>query len=497
MPRSIHRPTPSDPGRGSSSLLQSFAVVGLSAGSALVVMVTTSSRPLAAMAAMIPLLLLAMSQPQFIRRLLLLIVAVEIPTQIDQYVGHDVREAAWQSVSGFNVSLTTFAVIGLFWLLVVETTSGSTKVRRPSAALTVPVVLYTVVVVASWGVASNGRMALYEIVIVVQALLIFLYVAIALRDRSEILLVLLGVAGAVILQGVLAIWLTVGPSKLDFGILTASRGGTRVGGTFNSPNALGGYLVLALPPMLGLAIGAPRPASRMIGAAATAFGGLALLLTSSRGAWVGTAAGITVALWIARRRRWIGNASLGAFIGAAVVAGGLMADRIVERLTAFDNAAALSRLPLMQLAWEMSLDHPVLGVGANNFATALPTYLTTAFSQAWISTVHNKYLLVLSETGILGLVTFTWMLVAGLVLAYRGSQIRDPALAAISAGIATGISGMMIHMTVDIFHSRPHVQMLFLTLGLVAAVTESTRTDDDEGAIPLDAAAGRPIATHR
>jgi putative inorganic carbon (HCO3(-)) transporter len=128
----------------------------------------------------------------------------------------------------------------------------------------------------------------------------------------------------------------------------------------------------------------------------------------------------------------------------------------------------------MDLAFRMIVDNPVLGLGANNFAASMNQYLTIDFSQEWIFTVHNKYLLVWAETGILGLVAFLWIMVAAIRRGWAAVRAHDRVLSPLALGLTTGIVANMIHMTVDIFHSRTQIQMLWIVMALMLAIASMT-----------------------
>ena len=145
-------------------------------------------------------------------------------------------------------------------------------------------------------------------------------------------------------------------------------------------------------------------------------------------------------------------------------------EAIVTRLFSDDNGAAYARIPLMQIAARMISDHPILGVGSNNAVLAMPRYITPEFSKEWLYTFHNKYLLVWAETGIGGIMTFLVLLGSSLRRGWQGWQLADRSLAALALALAASLIGQMMHMGVDIFNSRPQVQMLWLLAGIVTAI---------------------------
>jgi O-antigen ligase len=65
---------------------------------------------------------------------------------------------------------------------------------------------------------------------------------------------------------------------------------------------------------------------------------------------------------------------------------------------------------LMKASFLMIKDYPLSGVGLNNFIVYLPNYWSLTGFTYWLQPVHNLYLLILSETGWLGLLIWLWFL---------------------------------------------------------------------------------------
>jgi O-antigen ligase len=114
----------------------------------------------------------------------------------------------------------------------------------------------------------------------------------------------------------------------------------------------------------------------------------------------------------------------------------------------------------------------------------MQSYLTIDYSQAWIATVHNKYLLVWAETGAIGLAAFLWFLASIIRTGWRGATSNDVMLGPLVAGFATGVAGVMAHMMVDIYHSRIHLQMLWLSAALITAMWGLSVSSDRDRAGP-------------
>jgi putative inorganic carbon (HCO3(-)) transporter len=203
---------------------------------------------------------------------------------------------------------------------------------------------------------------------------------------------------------------------------------------------------------------------------------VALLLTGSRGGWLGLVLGLVILGVISIRRDWlrVGPALL-VTLGAIVLALPFAVTFIQGRLATAQSP--VGRITLMKLARSMIEDHPFTGVGANNFPVAIFHYLTPQYDGTWIYSVHNKLLLVWSEAGPLALLAFLWFLIAALRYGLRASRAGDPLIAPLAAGFLAGFAGQIVHMQVDVFRSRSEIQMLCVMFGLLAAMDRIRRRE--------------------
>lgn len=438
-------------------------------------------------AAAAPLLLLRMGT---LKRALLGIALLEVVFPIDVYVNNalDLGELGAiatlnpehvNAVAGFNVSITSFCLIALYGIWIAEAIAGrSPKIGRYRPVI--PAIVYFLAILASVGVAQSPSLAFYEIVLVVQALMLMVYVVHFVSTREEawylVWILLLGLA----LQSLLVIAQAGLGFSLDLGPIGTSSRGSRVAGTVGSPNSLGGYLALVASLALGTALSPTRSNMRYLGAAAFVLGTLSLYLTSSRGAWAGFVVSMLIMAVFTYQREWVSRRLLvtGVALFAAIVVG-LLGSSIAERLSSGSTLGG--RIDLIEIGISMIRDHPILGVGSNHFAASLGPYVTEDFSASWISTVHNKYILVWAETGLLALMAFLWLLISSLVRAWRTSIRCDRALAPVVVGLGAGIAANMVHMTVEIYHGRQQTQMLWIVIGLIIAISTLDRSHHREG----------------
>lgn len=277
----------------------------------------------------------------------------------------------------------------------------------------------------------------------------------------------------------------------------------RAFGTFGQPNPFGAFMGLSLPLALGMAYGQAQvalnayPAFRkargrsdrdqfvvaaggaILALVAAGVLGAGLLVSWSRGAWLGFAAAFAVLLLFAPRRRWLGVA-LVVLVVAGLWAGivtGLAPDSLVARITDFaqdltgfedvrgraisdENYAVVERLAHWQAAISMANESPWLGVGFGNYEIAYPRHALVNWPLA-LGHAHNYYLNLLAETGIVGLAAYllAWAMILALTL--RALRRND----GLRRGIVLGLLGAWAHLAVHSLFDKLYVNNLFLHLG--------------------------------
>jgi len=170
--------------------------------------------------------------------------------------------------------------------------------------------------------------------------------------------------------------------------------------------------------------------------------GLALLLTFSTGGWVGALVAALVVLAALTGRRLA--APLG---GAAVVLLGLASVLAIvgvlpERLNPLRQSGGF-RLDLWLSSLEMIRDHPLLGIGLDNFAYVYQQGYLRALAEPNLSHPHNWLLNMWLELGLLGLIAFVWLLVIFWKDARRASRLW------LVAGAMGATADMLVHGAID------------------------------------------------
>ena len=155
--------------------------------------------------------------------------------------------------------------------------------------------------------------------------------------------------------------------------------------TLGHPVILGGALAMALPFTLAFALDGRSRIARWAWSAMSILQGLALTLTLARGPWAGAVCGLAVfaALTVPRRRALAPRFAAMA-IGAVLAVSLVLAVSAPERGRVFERVATLTRLSgdsslsyrahFGRAALAMLRDHPLTGVGWENFGLLYPKY---------------------------------------------------------------------------------------------------------------------------
>jgi O-antigen ligase len=274
----------------------------------------------------------------------------------------------------------------------------------------------------------------------------------------------------------------------------------RAYGTFEQPNPFGGYMNLVALPALGLLWGLLVARFQRRGAAAgeragwprfwlpfaalvAVAGSLAVVLSWSRGAWLGFLAGAAVLALFSTRRVLLG---LGVMIAAVVILGsgvalgaaaGLSpAVALTARLSGFReeftlgdargvdindaNYAVIERLAHWQAAAGMARDDLWSGVGFGNYPAAYEEYALINFPDA-LGHAHNYYLNLLAEVGAPGLLAYVvfWLFIV--VQTIRAARRAPWPERGVVVGLLAAWAALSVHHLVD----KLYVNNIYVLLG--------------------------------
>jgi O-antigen ligase len=264
---------------------------------------------------------------------------------------------------------------------------------------------------------------------------------------------------------------------------------------YGSGNSLAAYLERAAPFALALAL-APaaahlrhrwaRPALALLAALLVA----GIALTGSRGALLASAVtlGALAALALARAR----PAHLPRTLVALVVGAVLLLGGVGMALVAGHTGSASLRLLVWLAAVRMLRDHPLFGIGLDQFVyyysnhfsahpywvTSLNGHPTAVWREPDLAHPHNLVLDLWLSMGLAGLAAFAGLAAAAL---RRGARLwragaADPWRAALALGLCGSLAAGLAHGMVDSAYFAPDLALLFwLCLALALLVERGAR----------------------
>ena len=250
-----------------------------------------------------------------------------------------------------------------------------------------------------------------------------------------------------------------------------TEGTIRIYGPLGNPNLLAGYL-LALLPLAAIAVLRWRGLGQRLFALSTlGLAGSAIVLTYSRGGWVGLMVGLAVLVlllllrstreWPALWRRLAPVIIL--LLGAALLAIAVtkvepIRTRVSSLLAGRGDSSNNFRINVWLASIEMIQDRPWIGIGPGNnaFNSIYPLYQQPKFNAL---SAYSVPLEILVETGITGLFACLGLLQSCLRQGLQGLRIHEPAAGAALASLAA-IAGLLGQGIADTIFFRPEVQII-------------------------------------
>jgi len=414
------------------------------------------------------------------------------------------------TISGFTVGAAE-ALVGLVLTAWLAKMIAAGEVRITHPPLLLPLLTFLGAILLSLTGTLSLRYSLKEILKWLEVLGIYLFVAnIIEKEQARVVVVFMLLAGiGQALLGFYQFFGRVGPPA--FVILGRF---VRAYGTFAQPNPYGGYLGLVLPLAWGLLLGTrkfgvrkfgirkfvssrgrpestnPEPTNHeptnlrvtdsplaLLGLATM---GAALLMSWSRGAWLGFAAAFVLMNLTHSRQTAALFTLLCLLIASGLLLGSfqVLPQSIVRRFTAllpylrvFDvrgvkltdaNYPVVERMAHWQAAWGMFNDRPWLGVGIGNYEPVYPAYALQGWPLA-LGHAHNYYLNIAAEAGLIGLAAYLVLWGAAFWHAFRVIRVAQ----GYWRGIAVGILGVLTHLSVHNFFDNLYVHNMYLHVAIL------------------------------
>ncbi len=396
------------------------------------------------------------------KHVLLFTLAFAIPL----YIGKDFisRPEHIGLVRVVGVYLTDALVIALLFLFLIRLTVGQARLRL-YPWITLPALLW---LAASGYTLVNARepeLAAIQLTAMTKLFVCYIVVANSVEDTEDLKWIMRGLLLGLLLQGILGSYQgiagrplglsTLGETKEIDHMMIGQNLANRPRGTVGHPNCYAMYIVTVIPFGFAMMFTRMRLFWKFMIGAVLIISVLGLIFSLSRGGWISLAVVTCVVLVSAIRRQRIEGRMV--FIVTLSILLILLAvfsigsNTVISRFTSSDHGSAYSRITMAKGALAMLRDYPFTGVGLNNYTLFMPGYdWATVIANGGPMVVHNIFLLIAAETGLIGLIAFMMFLVA---LMRRAWQITGRALDETQwiagVGILSAFISLTLHGMVD------------------------------------------------
>lgn len=396
------------------------------------------------------------------RRIMLFALAFLTPF----YIGKDylIKYGYVGEFRAIGIYLTDVVVVGLLGLYLARLASRKSRFNL-FPATSFPALAWLATGLFSLFNAKDGLVLTIQMIAMAKGFLLYLAVANSIEDEGDFMWLLNGMMLTVSMQGMLGIYqgitkhplglYLVGEEEELFGYGVGSNKSVRPQGTISHPNDYAMYLTTATPFMLALLFSRVSRLHKVLVAMAFSFTIPGMLVSLSRGSWSSfLIIFITVSILAIRSRRvsprtvfMVFCVALAILLLLTVASWGM----VMSRLTSDDGGSAQSRVVLAKGAIAVIQDYPVWGVGLNNYSLVMANYDRASFL-AWqsLAIVHNIFLLIAAETGLLGLAAFVSFMVSVWLKAWRVVRDASSDVAWVAGvGVFCAYMALTVHNMVD------------------------------------------------
>ncbi|MFB2920380.1 IctB family putative bicarbonate transporter [Aerosakkonema funiforme] len=277
---------------------------------------------------------------------------------------------------------------------------------------------------------------------------------------------------------------------------------TRVYSYLGNPNLLAGYLLPATALSLAAVFAWRGWVCKALATTMFILNSACLILTFSRGGWIGFVVLLFVFLllliyWLSIHlppfwRTWslpILLISLAAILGLAIIFVEPLRDRVFSMFAGREDSSNNFRINVWAAVMEMIRDRPIIGIGPGNnaFNKIYPLYMRPRYSAL---SAYSILLEVAVEAGLIGLGCFLWLLLVtfnqGWVQLRRLREFGSREAFWLIAAIAS-LLGMLAHGTVDTVLYRPEANTLWwMMIALIASYYTIYQPSRSENLPPQD-----------
>ncbi|OJU09756.1 MAG: hypothetical protein BGN88_10665 [Clostridiales bacterium 43-6] len=240
----------------------------------------------------------------------------------------------------------------------------------------------------------------------------------------------------------------------------------RIYATFQNPNVFGEYLLFLIPISLAMVIISKQVIHKIIYGGALALAAICLILTYSRGCWLGLMGGMAIFVLLLYKKYLIPFVALLPFAVFMIPKNSLNRFQSIGNLkdgsTAFRVYVWRGTVAMLEKIWPIGA-----GIGTKSFENAYAPY---AYADVMAPHSHSLYFHLLSETGLFGILVFValcYFIIRQLLMVFKHSKNRR--LQILAVAFVAGFTGFLIQGFFDNTFYNYRMYMLFFAIVSLAA----------------------------
>jgi putative inorganic carbon (HCO3(-)) transporter len=394
--------------------------------------------------------------------------------------------------TGVDIKLVDLLALALLLLFIARVASRQVDIHW-FPFITIPALAWIVFSSLSLIAARDEGLVVLQLINMAKLLILCWIIANSVNNEGDVIYLIAGMMLGMLFQSTLGIYqgLSGRPGGFYFldEINELKRQELNVGfvnrvqGTIGHPNSYAMYLITVIPFAFAFLFSRIKKSSKVLVGITLCLSCLALIFSLARAAWINLLVVFTLVVLLAVRRKrislrgavWIASMAFLILLGLTLFG----PDIILSRLLSSDQGSAYSRITLAQTALAIIKSHPWVGVGLNNYSLFSHQYGANVFGQQFL--VHNAFLLIGAETGLMGLTAFVAFLVVMLTQAWKAiTRAPNNNLWAVSVGAFCALVAFALYGIVDyaVLSTSQVITQFWLLAGISASLIQ--RVDHDK-----------------
>ena len=371
----------------------------------------------------------------------------------------------------WNNGYLLLGAVGLLMVYVVQVAAGHRESFRfkdiPSA-----VIVFALISFLSLFTGFGGSDSLRIFTLLASCMLISVLVQASITSKESLRLIVFSLAAAVLFTALYGMYrLHMGIEiRLEFIDTAMSVGAARLYSTMDNPNNYAEFLLMILPIVIGAVFACKSDFWKLAAAGVALIGLLALVLTSSRSAYLSAVIAAAFFVLLANKRLVPVFAVLG------LLSLPLVPESIIARLmTIGRDTSSIFRLWIWEGSMEVLRTFWLFGIGMGPLAFAL-VYRAVAHELAMTAMhSHNLFMQIWIELGIFGIIAFVilmFTIIKG--AAATAVKTKDIEIKYYAIGAASGLVAVLAMGFVEYIWFYPRVMLTFwIAIGICAGLSRN------------------------